>query len=204
MKKQVRNDIVARADDAFKSSSYAEYSVAKKVEGKYKTQRLLMIALYVGIVVGGIALFAILSNVLSGMIGLVGIFLIALVPLAVWMMVYFTWGKVSIEYKYVIDHSEMTFYTLYGRKEVKTFNCKVKDLELIAPLNDEYKGQLEAFKADTTIEAVPSLSDYDIYFALHTDESGKKTAILFQVTEYSLKALKYYNKAALVVTETMR
>ena len=79
-----------------------------------------------------------------------------------------------------------------------------KDFELIAPLNDEYKGQLEAFNADITVEAYPSLSSYDIYFALKTDENNKKTAVIFQVTNYTLKAFKYYNKDALVMTETMR
>ena len=45
-KKQKRDDIVARADDAFGSSNYAEFVVDKKVEGQYKMQRLLMLLGY--------------------------------------------------------------------------------------------------------------------------------------------------------------
>ena len=204
MRKQVRDDIVARADDAFKNSSYAEYAAAKAVEGKYKQQRMLMILLYVGVAIGVIGLLVGISKLIPSL-GMIALFSVALAPLAVWMMVFFTWGKVNIEYKYVIDHSEFTLFTVYGgKKEVETFKCKVKEFSRIAPLNDEYKGELEAFKADATVEAIPSMSAYDLYFALHTDENGKKTAVLFQVTNYTLKAFKYYNKEALVMTETMR
>ena len=204
MKRQRRDDIVARADDAYKNSSYAEYSVAKAIEGKYKQQRFLMILLYIGVAIGVVGLLVGISQLFPGL-GMIALFSVALGPLAVWMMVFFTWHKVSIEYKYVIDHSEIVFSTVYGGKsEKEMLRCKVKDFELIAPLNDEYKGQLEAFNADITVEAYPSLSSYDISFALKTDENNKKTAVIFQVTNYTLKAFKYYNKDALVMTETMR
>ena len=186
LKKQVRTDIVARADDAFKSANYAEYSVDKKKEGKYLMQRILMILLYVVIfaVVGGIGIWI---GIATGL-GLFGVVLFALAPLAIWMMVYFTWKFVSIEYKYVIDHSEITVFTVYGGKD-----------EVVA-----FKGKVKDFGEAKVIEAVPTMNTYDIYFGLHKDEQGNKTVVYFQATSHSLKAFKYYNKDALVMTETVR
>lgn len=203
-KRQKRNDIVARVDDAFKNNSYAEYSVNKTVEGKYKMQRILMVLAYIGVFFAVIAIVAVISGIFPSL-GMFGVVLFALAPLAMWVMIHFTWGLVSIEYKYVIDHSEFSLYTVYGGKNEKLmFKCKMKEFELIAPYNDEYKGQLRAFGATNTIEAVPTMNTYDIYFALHKDENNVRTALFFQVTNYTLKAFKYYNKEALVVTETVR
>lgn len=203
-RRQKRDDIVARVDDAFKNPSYAEYSVNKTVEGKYKTKRILMVLSYIGVFIAVVGIVIAISNIFTAL-GMFGVVLFALAPLAMWIMIHFTWGFVSVEYKYVIDHSEMCLYTVYGgKKENLIFKGKIKEFELIAPYNDEYKDRYEAFKASKVIEAVPSMNTYDIYFALHTDENGNKTALLFQVTNYTLKAFKYYNKDALVITETVR
>lgn len=194
-KKQRRDDIVARADDAYGSSNYAEYVVDKKVEGKYKMQRLLMLLSYV--VIAGVIIAAV---VISGFIPL-----IALAPMAVWMLYFFTWHLVSIEYSFVVDASVLTVEKVMGgKKKIKLFSAKVKDLSLIAPYDDKYKAEADAFGADNRVEAVPSMDCYDLYFALYTDEKGKKTILFFQATAQSLKALKYYNSSAIVMRETAR
>lgn len=194
-KKQRRDDIVARADDAYGSSNYAEYVVDKKVEGKYKMQRLLMLLSYV--VIAGVIIAAV---VISGFIPL-----IALAPMAVWMLYFFTWHLVSIEYSFIVDASVLTVEKVMGgKKKIKLFSAKVKDLSLIAPYDDKYKAEADAFGADNRVEAVPNMACYDLYFALHTDEKGKKTIVFFQATAQSLKALKYYNSSAIVMRETAR
>lgn len=194
-KKQRRDDIVARADDAYGSSNYAEYVVDKKVEGKYKMQRLLMLLSYV--VIAGVIIAAV---VISGFIPL-----IALAPMAVWMLYFFTWHLVSIEYSFIVDASVLTVEKVMGgKKKIKLFSAKVKDLSLIAPYDDKYKAEADAFGADNRVEAVPSMDCYDLYFALYTDEKGKKTILFFQATAQSLKALKYYNSSAIVMRETAR
>lgn len=194
-KKQVRDDIVARADDAFGSSNYAEYVVEKKIEGQYKMQRLLMLLGY-----AVVAIVVVVAVAISGFIPL-----IALAPTAVWMLSFFTWPYVSIEYSFTVDASMLTVEkVLGGKKKIKLFQAKVKDLSLIAPYDDEYKAEADNFAADVRVEAVPSMDCYDLYFALHTDESGKKTIVFFQATAQSLKALKYYNSSAIVMRETAR
>ena len=202
-KKQVRDDIVARADDAFGSSNYAEYVVEKKVEGKYKMQRMLMILGYIGVAALILAVVFII-NALTGLGGMV-IPMVALAPMAAWMLQYFTWPLVSIEYSFTVDASVLTVEkVLGGKKKIKLFRQKVKDLSLIAPYDEQYKAEADAFGADERVEAVPSMDCYDLYFALHTDENGKKTIVFFQATTQSLKALKYYNSSAIVMRETAR
>ena len=79
-KKQVRDDIVARADDAYGSSNYAEYVVAKKVEGQYKMQRMMMLLGYVGIFAAILAIVAIINNLTK--MGILAIPMFALAPMA--------------------------------------------------------------------------------------------------------------------------
>ena len=194
-KKQVRDDIVARADDAFGSSNYAEYVVAKKVEGQYKMQRMLMLLGY-----AAVAIIVVAAVAISGFIPL-----IALAPTAVWMLYFFTWPMVSIEYSLTVDASTLTVEKVMGgKKKQKLFETKVKDLSLIAPYGEDYAKEADGFGADQRIEAVPAMDCYDLYFALHTAEDGKKTVIFFQATKQLLKALKYYNSSAMVMRETSR
>ncbi len=202
-KKQKRDDIVARADDAYGSSNYAEYVVAKKVEGKYKMQRMLMVLGYFGI--GALILAVVfIINSFTGLGGMM-IPLVALAPGAALVLYNLTWPFVSIEYSFTVDASVLTVETVYGgRKKKKLFSQKVKDLSLIAPYDDQYKAEADVFGANNRIEAVPSMDCYDLYFALHTDEQGKNTIIFFQATAQSLKALKYYNSSAIVMRETAR
>ncbi|MBQ8287525.1 MAG: hypothetical protein IJX76_01995 [Clostridia bacterium] len=202
-KKQVRDDIVARADDAYGSSNYAEYVVEKKVEGKYKMQRRLMLLAYLGIAVAILAVVAVVNNLTK--MGILAIPMFALSPMAALVVYRLTWPAVSIEYSFTVDASMLTVEkVLGGRKKIKLFEAKVKDLSLIAPYDDEYRSEADGFAADNRVEAVPAMDCYDLYFALHTDDAGKKTIVFFQATAQSLKALKYYNSSAIVMRETSR
>ncbi len=202
-KKQVRNDIVARADDAFGSSNYAEYVVEKKVEGKYKMQRYLMLLSYLGVFALLLTAVIIFNNLTK--LGILAIPLFALAPSAAWMLYFFTWPIVSIEYSFTVDASVLTVEKVMGgKRKQKLFEAKVKDLSKIAPYDEEHRAEADQFGADERIEAAPSMDCYDLYYALYTDEAGKKTLLFFQATAQSLKALKYYNSAATVTTKTAR
>lgn len=202
-KKQIRDDIVARADDAYGSSNYAEYVVAKKVEGQYKMQRILMLLSYAGVFALLLAMVIIFNNITH--LGILAIPLFALAPSAAWMLYFFTWPIVSIEYSFTVDASVLTVEKVMGgKRKVKLFEAKVKELSLIAPYDEEYSKEADEFAADNRVEAVPSMDCCDLYFALHTDDAGKKTIIFFQATAQSLKALKYYNSSAIVMRKTAR
>ncbi|MBR3716066.1 MAG: hypothetical protein IKM18_09175 [Clostridia bacterium] len=189
--------ITARADDAFGSKNYAEFSVDKKKEGQYKSKRSMMLAAYIL----GAAVFVAICAAVKFLL-----WFIALTPLFLWMAVYFTWPYVSIEYKYTVDHALLTVKTVYGdRYEELMFEGKIKDFSIIAPYNDEYKKQADDFASDAErVEAYSSAGADDIYFGCHTDENGKKTVVFFEMTAQALGALKYYNSSATVISEVRR
>lgn len=202
-KKQERTDIVARADDAYGSSNYAEFVVEKKVEGTYKLQRMLMVLFYLAVFAGILGIVA-LVNKLTGGLGLFMVPLFCLAPLAAWMLHFFTWGFVSIEYSYTVDHSYMTVEKVMGGKKKKElFKAQVKDFEVIAPYTEEVKASFKQNPPAKVIEAVGSLSDPDIYYTALT-QNGAKTVVLFRASGQALKALKFYNSAAIVMSEVSR
>ena len=194
MKREKRTDIVARADDAFGSSNYAEFSVEKKVEGSYKLHRTLMIILYI-VVIGAFA----------GVFAFVFTPLVAIAPIVGWVLIFFTWPLVSIEYKYTVDAAEFKAVTVYGGKREKPlFSCKVKEFSRIAPDNGDYDAEKQEFGQANTVSVLPTFDCPDRYFGLCTSENGEKTIVYFRATGQALKALKYYNSAATVVTEVSR
>lgn len=202
-KRQERTDIVARADDAYGSVNYAEFVVEKKVEGTYRMQRMLMILFYLA-VFGGVLGIVALVNKLTGGLGLFMVPLFALAPVAAWMLHFFTWGYVSVEYSYTVDHSYMTVEkVLGGKKKKEMFKAQVKDFEVIAPYTEEVKASFKQSPPAKVIEAVGSMSDPDIYYAVLT-QNGEKTVVIFRASGQALKALKFYNSSAIVMSDVSR
>lgn len=194
MKKENRTDIVARADDAFGSSNYAEFVVEKKVEGSYKLHRILMILGYIAFI-----------GVLVGVFISINVFMVAIVPIFAWMLIFFSWPLVSIEYKYTIDNSMFVGSAVYGGKRDSVLvSCKVHDFSLIAPDNDKYADDKAAFGEAKVVSLLETENCPDRYFALLPAESGEKTIVYFRASGQALKAFKYYNSAATVVTEVSR
>ena len=193
MRKKVRDDIVARADEAYGSSNYAEYSVEKEVKGKYKLARILIILLYI--------IFALL---LSFLFIKINPYLIAIVPIIIWIIAFFTWRYFSIEYKYVIDKSKFSVFVVYGgKKEKLKIECFIKELELIAPYDDEYTNKVD-ISNNKLSDYRPSASREDVYFVYGKDISQNDVVVLFKMTNQMLKAFKYYNSTAVVISELSR
>ncbi len=194
-KEKSRGDITARADDAFGSSNYAEYMVDLKKQGTYKTQRILMITLYIVLGLG----LAILMGALTLP------WLIALVPVAIWMLWFFTWPYVSRSYYYTVDGSYFTVLKVYGgKKEADFVKVRISEAEMIAPKNEEYAAYAHAHADAVIYEAVSSFDASDIYFMTFVNEEGKNAVVFFEATQQLLKAMKYYNSKAVVMTKTLR
>ena len=192
-KESSRGDITARADDAFGSANYSEYMVDVKKQSKYKKQRMLMVLLYLAVGLG-LAIPLLLVFPFAG----------AIVPLLVWILWFFTWPYVSPAYYYTVDGSFFTVLTVYGGKYEKDFvKVRISEAEMIAPLNEEYTPHAHAHADATRYEAVSSFSASDIYFMTFTDKDGKPAVLFFEATESMLKAMKYYNSKALVMTKTL-
>lgn len=169
------------------ASNFVNFGVKKKLEGQYKLKRTLMILLYVVFVVG-FAGFFISQNILP---------IIALVPVLTWILVFFTWRFVSVEYEYYILDGEFKMIKVYGSKNMRVLcRTRVSNMKAIAPYSGECKAAADA--VPNRIVGVSSMSAHDIYYAIF-EEDGEEYAVFFEATEKTLKVLRYYNQDTVIV-----
>ena len=166
-----------------------EYGVDKKREGKLKMLSLMLVLLYIVFVVGT---FGVLYWIRLIPVG-------ALIPLFLWMLVFFTWRYVQIDDIYYIESGSFTLVRKFGNRSKRTLTeFRIRDAELIAPLADS-AGAVRDFDAEREIDARPSNDANDIYVILYRDKDDKRTALYIQVTSAALKSLRYYNEKTVVV-----
>ena len=178
-----------------------EFVVEQAKEGKHRLARLGMVSLYV--------LYCI-AWLVAGLITKL-IPLLALVPVTLWIIVYFTWRYVSLEYEYSIMSGELTFSKIFGGRSRRTvMKMRLRDASLIAPLDgDIYSAKATAYQPEVEFSAISSLKAPDIYFMLfelEDEKSGKKKRAIFyfEATAGALKCCRFYNQAATVVTKVSR
>lgn len=191
MKREKRDDIVARADEAFGNQNYAEFSVKKESRGRYRLIRLAVIFGY-ALILGGLCTLLAIKFPMG----------IAILPIVGWMLVFFTWRYVSIEYKYTVDHATFTVTAVYGGKSERTLvKFATKDLERVEPYESFEKGDTDSYNV---IDARPSENCIDAYAAFGRDHNGRATVLFFRATNGLIKALRFYNKASVVQKELSR
>lgn len=166
-----------------------DYTVSKKVEGKYLLCRILMIVGYT-------------SFALVYFFGLAAAHLypiMAFTPLLVWILVFFTWRYVSVEYRYETISGEIRFYKVYGGKKKKLLlEKRIKEFSDIAPYNVESRASL--LNDGVSVKhfcARSTNNDADCYYALYDTEKGKKV-IVFEATQAALKIFRFYNPNTVV------
>ena len=160
-----------------------EYAVAPP---KKKKLKLLLIFGYV--------LYALILFVLIATVGKLFLPLFALVPITLWVIVFFTWPYTSPEYEYSMTSGELTFSVIYGgRIRKKVFETKIKDMEAIAPLEEPYSRKIDEFGPASVYEGASSHTSPDAYFAIFANEDGEKCVYYFEATERALKILRHYN-----------
>lgn len=160
-----------------------EYTVAQKHEGKWKMLRILMILGYV-LFAGLYFLGAYLSRFIP---------IVAILPLFLWILVYFTFRYVNPEYKYTITAGHLHFYKIFGKKSREVIKIKLCDALYIMPLEDALD-KIKEVDPKKTYSALPSIHSTDSYIILYKDEEGTPSAFMFKVTSDGLKSLRFYNK----------
>ena len=168
-----------------------DYTVAKKVEGKYRIYRILMVLLYV----------------LFGSVYFIGMAIahlypiMAFTPLLVWILVFFTWRFVSIEYRYETVSGGIKFYNVYGGKKKKLIlEMRIKEFEEISPIDPETKARIAETGFDKSYNFARSENDdTDKYFASFKDKDGRHCILYFEATEQALKILRFYNSKTTVI-----
>jgi len=161
------------------SYSY-EYAYSQKTEGAwcvFKLLLLLLYATYTGVYLYLIIKFAFLP-------------LGALIPITLWIMIYFTWRYTCPDYKYVIDAGILSFYVSYGKKMCKKLEIHIKDALLIAPRDEVMK---ETANLSPKIYcALPSKAENEAY-GIAFKKNAKVYIFVFKVTRDAMKSLHYYN-----------
>jgi uncharacterized membrane protein YphA (DoxX/SURF4 family) len=166
-----------------------EYVASPQKQASYKLKRLLMILAY-------IAYVAVL--LLIGFNTRLLIPMLALVPLSTWIIVWLTWRYVSVEYEYSLTGGVMTLNKIYGgRSRKRVAEIRIKDMTLIAPFDGEFIRRAEAYAPERTIDFTSDLQKDEVYFALYETEDKRRGILYFEVTEQSLRILRYYNSGAL-------
>lgn len=171
-----------------------EYVVAKKREGAYRYARTGLIFLYVCFVLAAFIIGATIRLFVP---------MLALLPLATWILVFLTWRYVVIDYEYSVTSGILTFSKIYNNRTRKTVtDIKVKSAAAIAPLGDKlHRSRLDAYAPAVIYNALSSEEAPDAYFMIYQDEKGQKCAFLFEATAQALKIFRFYNAPATVVRD---
>lgn len=167
-----------------------EYSAQQKSEGKFLVRKILMLLLYLAFTTAYLVVIFVTRIIPLG----------ALIPVFLWMLIFFTWRYVKPDYKYEIATGMMTFSVKYGnKKKGKTVTeFKVSTAEKILPVAT-YGEEIAAFAPKKVYSALPSQNATDAYAALYTDQNGDRCVFYFVATEQALKLLRFYNSRTVVV-----
>lgn len=177
-----------------------EFVVPQKIEGRWKLARIGLIVLYVCFALGTSLFLAIGLSVPQ---------LVALVPVFTWMLVFFTWRYVAVEYECSITSGELTFSKIYNNRSRRTvLKLMLRDALRIAPLNNEVEAQkADTFLPEREFSAISSQTAEDVYFILFEYKTGKETCraiFYFEATQKALQICRFYNPSATVVTKVSR
>lgn len=161
-----------------------EYGAMKKNEGAIKKRKMILLAVYV--IFTGAAFGAVIASKLLP----VG----AIVPFLLYILVLATWRYTQVDYKYIIETGTLTLTRKYGNSKAKELvKFRIKSAELIAPMRDS-EGKIRDFEPEVVYDALPSVACEDAYVILFRDDNNARCAMYIEVSEASLKALRYYNE----------
>ena len=173
----------------FTSGVPYEYTVAEKKTPQLLFKKITLIALYVLWV-------AALLFVGFGFELIVPF--LALVPLSLWMLVFFTWRLVQVEYEYSFFAGTLTVSRVLGGRSRRVLaEVTLKSLSEVLPYEDDYVPKIEAFGAERTVFAASDESADGIYALLWNDEERGRMALFLELNEKAVKILRYYNASAM-------
>ena len=190
------NSTVTNDDTSYKTANVADYTVKKKVEGKYKLARTLYI-IFLPIVLLAIAVLLVV------LLGAAGLALCTFVILGGWFINFIFWRYLSIEYSYAIENTELIATEIYGEKSDKLLlRIKMSQVDKVQPYDAEYKAEADAIS--DRIVAISSWDSPDLYYAIYTKDDGSKGVFFFEAADKTLRAFKYYNGQNTIVRKMSR
>lgn len=167
-----------------------EFVVAQKKEGKVKVKRILAVVAYV--------LFFLICAATLIVLNLP--WFVALLPLVEWMVIFFSWRYLSVEFEYSMTSGIATFSHIYGGRSRKTrLELNIKSCHEIAPLDDDALTRLEQRAIAKEYRFISSDDAPEVYYALF-EEDGELAVVLFEPTQKALSILRFYNPMTVVTT----
>ena len=178
------------------SINFAEHRVTKKVEGSYKTKRILFrigqAAFMLLPIIIGLAL-----PMLSFLFWLTPVFV--LLGLKLGNVLFKRW--LDIEYEYAIVAGELRADAIYGNfRRVPITSARFRDMTAIAPVNDaSAKAVIKATDYAHRYEPVSTITHPNAHYGVYNNEAGEKCVIFFEVNEKMVEQIKRFNPTAKVV-----
>ena len=175
-------------------ANYAEFAVARKPDGKIRSQRLLFILLYLAFALAYCFVFLVLVKMGP---------VIALLPLFLLMMWFFTWKLTKVEYMYIVTGGYLHIYKYDGYNSAKeVLKEKLSENEGIYPAGDaDYEASIRGCEAELDYSAGKHTDDrYAAIFRI----DGKRTAVYFTASAKLLTAMRYFGGENVVVTYVSR
>ena len=123
------------SDSGFGSSGAPfEYTVAEAKNKALKTKKTLLIAGYILYV---LVVFAILSSINP--------YLIALVPISLWVIVWLTWRYTQVEYEYSFFSGALTVNRILGNRwRKKLMEVRIQNFSTVFPFEEANMSKLES------------------------------------------------------------
>ncbi len=166
-----------------------EFVIKPKKDYKNKLMRTGLKVLYV--------LFVLLCLVGAFLTGLIP--LLALVPVFTWILIFYTWRYVNVEYEYYEESGVITFTKIYdNRARKKILSFPIRSAELIIPrANEDAERRVAEYDPKREYDFSISANDPGAYTALFVNEDNERVAVSFTVNERLKRSLKFYNRSVM-------
>lgn len=150
-----------------------------------------------------IAIYVLCVLILLGLGFITRIFVpfLALIPLCIWMLVFFTWRYVDVEFEISLISGTLTLSKIFGgRSRKRILEVRIKDMVAILPYTEENYEKVLRFSPTVEYRALSSNSSENAYFALFINDKEEKAVLFFEPDgEYgkALKIMKFYNASSM-------
>lgn len=161
-----------------------EKLIKPRTEGKLLLAKIALIASYILFAIIGVLLVVLLADGHPALI-----LLVAVLDFCLWLV---THKLVKIEYEYTFISGSLYLAKILGKSmRRELFEEELSRAVQIAPYSGDNKTRLSHQKITQSFSAISSQKAENIWFMLFESEGGKKTLILFEADEHSLKYLRH-------------
>ena len=161
-----------------------EKLIRLRTEGKLLLAKIGLIAAYVLFAIVGVLLAVLLADGHPALIVLV-----ALLDFCLWLM---THKLVKLEYEYTFVSGSFYLSKILGKSARRElFEEELSRAVKVAPYVGEYKEAALRQEITKTFSAISSRKAQNIWFMLFEGDGGRRTLILFEADERSLKYIRH-------------